>query len=507
MSAAPPPPPDDEAAAALLGRAKAGARLLTARGVAMRLVSIASNLLLIALVAPADLGLVAVVRGVTGGLAYATELGLAGALVRRRVEPTREEYAALAGLQGVILLAAIAAAWAFPSLALGGGSVGARWRPWMLATMATMVFVPLGTGARVRLERALDYRRLAFLDVTSVLVQNVGLLVAAFSGHFTEGVFIVHAFAYVYLYGLAAIWSPGPLPTLRARGLGTLLRDSATFSLAACVDIARGYATPVLVAMSFGLPVAGVWSFAERVGQVLKLAFEGYRRAGVPIAPRLAHDRVALRRLVSDMATGAARFTAPAAAGAIALLPVVAMISPKWAPAVGTAQLWVFCLAVAGVANAALEPVAVAIHGPRVTLTEQGVAAVATWAALAVVATRGSHAVWVAVVPLHLASLTVLLAWTARDMRPRWTREMTRLVGALAASAAVTTALGIAGASPLVRVAGALAAAVVVLPPAPYLAMARRLWARLFAASAGGDAAAPADGATAAATGPAARAA
>lgn len=293
--ASPPTTPDDDVA--LLGRAQAGARLFTARGVAMRLVSIASNLLLVALVAPADLGLVAVVRGVTGVVAYGTELGFAGALVRHRREPSREEYAALAGMQGVILAGALALAWAFPSLALGGGSLDARWRPWMLATMASMVFVPLGTGARVRLERALDYRRLAFLDVTSVLVQNVGLLAAAFSGHFAEGVFVVQAFAFVYQYGLAAVWSPGPMPTLRARGLGALVRDSAAFSLAACVDIARGYATPVLVAMLFGLPVAGVWAFADRVGQVLKLAFEGFRRAGVPIAPRLAHDRAALGRL------------------------------------------------------------------------------------------------------------------------------------------------------------------------------------------------------------------
>lgn len=476
-----PPTPDDDVA--LLGRAQAGARLFTARGVAMRLVSIASNLLLVALVAPADLGLVAVVRGVTGVVAYGTELGFAGALVRHRREPSREEYAALAGMQGVILAGALALAWAFPSLALGGGSLDARWRPWMLATMASMVFVPLGTGARVRLERALDYRRLAFLDVTSVLVQNVGLLAAAFSGHFAEGVFVVQAFAFVYQYGLAAVWSPGPMPTLRARGLGALVRDSAAFSLAACVDIARGYATPVLVAMLFGLPVAGVWAFADRVGQVLKLAFEGFRRAGVPIAPRLAHDRAALGRLASDMVSGAARLTAPAAAGAIALLPVVALIAPKWAPAVGTAQLWVLCLAVAGVANAALEPVAVAVYGPTVALAEQGAAAIATWAGLAIVAARGSHAVWAAVAPMHLASLAVVLGWTAREMRPRWTEELTRLAGALAASVVATVALGMAGVAPLVRAAVALGAALVVLPPAPYVAMARRLWARLVPAA------------------------
>ena len=494
MSGETAPPPHDDGGAALLGRARAGARLFTARGVAMRLVSVASNLLLVALVAPADLGLVAVVRGVTGVVAYGTELGFAGALVRHRREPSREEYAALAGLQGVILLAALAAAWAFPALSLGAGTLDPRWRPWMLATMATMAFVPLGTGARVRLERALDYRRLAFLDVTSVLVQNVGLLAAAFSGHFAEGVFVVQAFAFLYQYGLAAVWSPGPRPTLRARGLGALVRESAAFSVAACLDIARAYATPVLVAALFGLPVAGVWAFADRVGQVLKLAFEGFRRAGVPIAPRLAHDRAALRRLAGEMVTGAARLTAPAAAGAIALLPAVALVAPKWAPAVGTAQLWVLCLAVAGVANAALEPVAVAVYGPTVALAEQGAAAAAAWISLALVAAGGSHAVWAAVAPMHLASLLVVLGWTARGgMRPRWTPELTRLAGALAAAAAATVALGVAGAPPAARVAGALAAALVTLPPAPYGARARRLRARL-SARAGAAAAAGAAG-------------
>ena len=92
-------------------RAAIGARLLTARGAGMRLVSVASNIALIVLVAPADLGLLAVVRGIAGLAGDTSDLGFAWALLRRHTAPSDDEYRALGGVQLTLVLASSPSPW------------------------------------------------------------------------------------------------------------------------------------------------------------------------------------------------------------------------------------------------------------------------------------------------------------------------------------------------------------------------------------------------------------
>lgn len=415
----------------VIQRVSAGARLLTARGFGMRMVSIASNLALLALVTPADLGLLAVVRGLTVLAGNTTDLGFGWALLRRKHAPSSAEYGALSGVQLSMVLLILGIVSLHPALLSAVGSIAPAWHGWMIATLAATLSVPFGTSAKIRIERSLDYRWIAIYDVTSVLLLNLTLLGFALAGDFATGVFVGTGGS--ILYGNLLLWfrSPGPRPSFRLRHWRRLAGEFAGFSAGHACYLVYSSATPLVVARCFGLPVAGIWSFATRVGNVLQVAFEGFRRAAVPAAPKLLDSTEQLARLVHQTLAGAARLTLPALAAIYAALPVAGEVWPHWAPGVRVGQLYALGFGLTGILSASLVPVAVALRGPTVVVAEQIAPLAAGWLGFLLLwLTGGDQIAWV-VPPMFLALGLALWRVTDPAVRPRWTPDLTRLALAL----------------------------------------------------------------------------
>lgn len=460
---------------AILERARAGTRLMTLRGAAMRVISVGANLLLLALVTPSEFGLLAVARGTFALLQYLAELGIGKAMLRRAEAPTRREYAALAGLQLLVgvLVVVVGAFWSAPIL--GFGSIDPRWHYAMLGTVATMTSLALGTGARVRLERALAYERLAIVDVFNVLTLNVGLVLFALLHQFPVGVFVLLGVATVSANILLFAWAPGPAPSLDLRPLAGIARQSSGFLVATTCAVVREQGTPVLVGALFGLPVAGLFSVAERIAQVLNIAFEGFRNAGIPAAARLAGDVRSLRALASRALIGSGSLTAPLAVIAICALPLLALAVPRWAGAVSLTQWYIVAYATYGVLTAAMEPAAVATLGARAAITQQASAITAGWLAFAAVRSFGASYLAVAVLIMYLAPLVALRMVTSAAIRPEITKEVTRIGAAFAISLVAYVALRLLSSPPLLS---ALLPPLLIISAVPRF---RALPSRLFA--------------------------
>ena len=460
----------------LVARASAGARLMTVRGVAMRVISVASNLLLLALVVPVELGIFAVVFGIAGILHFSADLGFERALMRRRQEPTVEEYAALSAIQLVVVSAAVLAGLLWPKLALGFGALDDRWHVWMLLMIASMASLAAGTGARIRLERRLEYPKLAVVDVGQVVLQNVGLVTFALLDRFALGTFIVLGLTQVILNAALFLWSPGPLPSLR--GVARLLplaRGSAGYMSSNWAKIAAERATPVIIANLFGLGLAGIWSFSFRLAQLLNVTFEGFRRAAVPAAALLAHDRANLRRLATNTLRGTVRAAAPIAGLAFVTAPVLGILWPQWKDAVVLAQVSVIFFALAGVAGATLEPVAVTLRGARAAVGERISNLVVCWAGLLLLAwTGGTQLAWI-VAPSYLAPVVVLLLVTDRDVRPAWNPDLNRSLLSLATGLGIYAFGRLTGLSVLVVAPLAAAGILIWLRPSRLLHGMRQL--------------------------------
>jgi O-antigen/teichoic acid export membrane protein len=425
------PMESEDSRAVVVERARAGAHVLTARGILMRVVSVSFNFLLIAWVTPTELGLLAVVRAFCFFVDFAGGQSVAAALVRRTKDPDREEYASLAGLRLALLTLILVLMLAFPGPILRIAALDSAWGGWVTLLIATMLIIPFGSSARVRLERGFEYRRLAFIEVSTVLLENVGLMSFAYFGNFAVGVFVVTGVTILYMHGALCLASPGPGPTIRLRGLRCVTRASGTFTLAAWLGVARDQLTVVVITHLFGLQVAGFWAFAKRFGQLLQVGFEGFRRAVLPAAARLCRDPTGLRHLSTNTLTGAALVTVPVAGLVVVTLPLLVTIWPQWADAIDIAQLYVLCVAVAGVAGASLEPVAVALRGPKAALVEPLVAILVGWTGLWLLVPTGSSAIRWVIGPMYLAPVVVLFLLTDRAVRPEWSPRLATLMWSL----------------------------------------------------------------------------
>jgi len=481
LAAPEPPIPEEDAETQLVDRASAGARLLTARGVGMRVVSVASNVALLALVTPADLGLLAVVRGLTALAGNTTDLGFAWALLRRPETPTRQEFAALSGIQLSIVLGLLLVALAEPAWLARVAAVAPEWRWWLLAVLATTLTVPFGTSAKIRIERQLDYRRIAFYDVSSVLLLNLSLLGFALAGKFAIGVFLATGGIILYSNILLWLWSPGPMPAFRPKHWRRLAGEFAGFSAGHGCYLLFTSATPIVIANLFGLPVAGLWSFASRLGNILQVTFEGFRRAAVPAAALLSRSDEGLRRLAEDSLLGAVRLTVPVVAAMFAALPAVPLLWPRWEAAVPVSQLYLLGFALGGLASAALVPAAVARRGASVVVAEQLTPMVVGWLGFVALWLAGLHNVGWVVLPMYLAQVAALWHITESGIRPHWRPEFSRMLFALAA-VVTCTVVGQLRAWPAIGTAAVSAVLFAVISDLPR--MFPRMWAARRARSA-----------------------
>jgi O-antigen/teichoic acid export membrane protein len=429
---------EDVRHAKLLQRSIGGANVLLIRGLVLRVISASTNLALIALVLPAEMGIFAIVRGAITAVQFITELGFELAMIRRRDDPSPEMLGAVAGLRTLLLVAILLLVMVIPHASALFGVLPDKWSPWLLATLLSLLVTPIQTSCKVTLERDLRFAELSLLEVKGIALQNVGLVLFAFAHRFVEGVFITTIA--VLIYYTVALYRLVPIGRISfdLRPVRTLARDSVGFSASTLMTIARDALTPILIARFFGLDVAGFWNFAWRIGQFLSLTFEGYLRAGVAAATRLAARLQNLRVLAESTMRSAAYIAFPIVALAYAALPLLARVLPQWSGAVTMAQIYVLVLGVTGVYTAAVSPVALALRGPRAALIEQGTATAVIWGTLIVFKLSGVSQVAYAYSAGLIASATVVYLLTQTDLHVPIMRMLLRPAAFLAFSLAIS---------------------------------------------------------------------
>src|SRR5665213_2068131 len=347
---------------ALLAKAKRAVRIWFVRGALGRLVSISTNLLLLALVSPTQLGILAVVRGTIGIVYFLSDLGFESALVRRPAPPSEAEMGALTGFRIVAIALILGAGFAIPQASTLFGTLAPQWSPWVLALLAAFLVTPMQLGSKIRLERNLEFGKLGFVEVSAIILENVGLVVAALLHRFEQGVFLMFMISFLYTTVIVHILAPSRGISLQVRHLRGIYADTVGFSIASFFTIARASITPIIIARLFGLDIAGVWAFAERSCSLLNLTFDSYARTGFAAAARFAHRPSHLLDLATSALSGTMTWGYPGA---------------------------ILGLGIFGVFSASLAPVAVAQRGPMISIAEQGVGTGVVWLALILLAKAG----------------------------------------------------------------------------------------------------------------------
>jgi teichuronic acid exporter len=304
------------------------------------------GILLSRLLPPRDFGLAGLALIVIGFTTMLADLGLGPALVQRPVLTTRHLRAAfaasmLAGIAvaGLLYLLAPLAAKPLRNAALP---------PVLRAEALLFVFTGLGVVARAMLRRALDYRRLFIVEVTSYLLGYIVVAVTlVLLGAGVWGL-VVGALSQAMLGSVLAIsLVRHPMRPLLA---GTELRELAGFGVGASVSQIVGYIARngdnLVVGRSLGTAALGLYGRAYGL-MLLPVNYVAAAMNSVlfPAFAEIAQDRVRLARAYLVSVQICTLVAAPLMAGMIVAAPALipGLYGPAWHGAITPFQ--VLCLA------------------------------------------------------------------------------------------------------------------------------------------------------------------
>jgi O-antigen/teichoic acid export membrane protein len=311
-------------------RAAAGAFLLSLRGLGIRAIALAANLVIARLLAPSDVGLVAIGATLVMFGDFIATAGMGASLIRRPEAPARADLRSVVGFQ-LVVTGALAVAVAAVGVPLGtGGQLAAV----MVGSLPLFAF---RTPAVVLLERELRYGPLVVVELLDALVYAGWAVTTVALGWGVWGL-ATAVVARAVVGTIVLIWlSPRrPVaPSLDFRRLRPILGFGARFQAVGVVNLVRDQGFNFAIAAIAGTAMLGLWTLAYRVLQTLLLVFAGLWRVSYPAMSRLMgageDPRPVIERVIGIVAFGSGLFLAPLAACAPALIP--GALGERWAEA------------------------------------------------------------------------------------------------------------------------------------------------------------------------------
>lgn len=414
-----------------------GVFIVAARGIGIRLLGLASNVVLARLLTPDDFGVVALGLTIVAFASVATDIGLGAGLIRGPHEPTRHELASVLGFQmGLTLFIAIALSLA---AALFGG------RPLVIAALLAWC-LPLGSldlSNSIVLERNLRFGPLAVAELLQTVISaatSIALVVAG-AGVFglAIGSMIGTALASGYLIAI------GPVGLVRPRLDSGVLRRlagfGAAFQAANLANLARDQGVVIITGIAGSLTLLGYWSLVFRIMQAPALLFESMWRVSFPGIARMLEQDDDPR---ADMEQGLRLGTYVSAVALVGLAaashPLIgAVFGPRWEPASPTVSLAAIALLIGGPVSVVSAGFLYAVGKARQVLVGN-VLQVATWftVLIALIPSMGLRAHGIAWILASIADATVLVVALRAEIK-------LSVVKAVAPGTALAVACGAAG--------------------------------------------------------------
>lgn len=313
---------------------KGGAYLAVREGLGLA-VSLGGVLLLTRLIGPANYGLYAGSLGIVLTAGFVGRMGLDVCLVRRAEAPplaTFHQAFTFLLLSGLVL----AAGGVLTMPLLGGRAIDARFVVPLQVLLATLPVTLAAAPAVARLERDLNYRAIAWIDLSGQIVYYLVALPLAAGG---AGVWApvagywswqVLALARAYAasgYRPRLAWSTADLRDLLGYGLG--------YSSSTWVWQLRSLVNPLVVGRFLGPEAVGYVSLAVRFSEVAATLRTVAWRLSIATLAKIQTDRERLRRAMEEAMVVGVLAVGPLLAG-IALVGsemVPPVFGARWEPA------------------------------------------------------------------------------------------------------------------------------------------------------------------------------
>ncbi len=314
-----------------------GAINLGIRQVLVQGSNILGSIVLARLLSPNDFGVYAVIVFASNFLAAFGAGGLAASLIRQSEEPTEMDYRTVFTVQQVLVCAVVALTFVCSPLLANAYGLSSQ-SSWLFRlTSLSLVAVSLMVVPQARLERHLQFDRLAMIEVPQAVLFNVTAISLAYwrFGAFSFPIaLLVRTISGAVLANIISPWSIGFAWDWQR--IKEHLRFGLPFQGIQLISLVKDSITPLLVGLSVGPVAVGYLNWAGTLATYPVLALFVLQRLYMPAMSRLQNQPSELALFTNNVLWLTNLLTAPLAVLTLVLVTPITIIvfGEKWRPAI-----------------------------------------------------------------------------------------------------------------------------------------------------------------------------
>jgi O-antigen/teichoic acid export membrane protein len=310
-----------------------GAFSLGVRQVLVQGTKIAASIVLARILTPAQFGIYAIILFTQTFLISFGDAGLAGSLIRQHAEPEVADYQAIFTVQQMLVIAFSILLW-----------VSSPWiafsyhlqpnEAWLFRLVAlSFFFTSFMVIPQVRLERELEFHKIAMVDSAQAIVFNgLAVLLAwlGFGAYSFAWALLARAILGSALTNWISPWKIGwqwDWPRVKSH-----MSFGIPYQGIQAVSLLKDSITPILVGLLLGTKEVGYLSWAAMTAAYPVMALMVLQRVYMPAFARLQHNSVQLIALVENIIWATNAIVAPLAVITLVLIrPITSTIyGDKW---------------------------------------------------------------------------------------------------------------------------------------------------------------------------------
>ncbi|HEU0265205.1 MAG TPA: oligosaccharide flippase family protein, partial [Geobacterales bacterium] len=324
----------------------AGMGALFVRQVLVKVIFFAGNIVLARMLAPQIFGIYAIVSFVVQFFSTFGDVGIGAALIQKKGELSREELSTTFWLQQMLVWLVVGVAVLIAPLVLKVYPTLPPVGVWLIRAMAvSFLFSSLKTIPAILMERNIDFKRIAWVDITENLAFQAVAITGAFLG-FEAWSFILAAITRALL-GAVIIYVLSPWrPSFHYRfeSVKGLVRFGLPYQGNQILSFTKDAVTPLFVGAYAGAAAVGYVNWARNFAFAPLIISESFGRVAFPAFSRLQHDKELLARTVERSIRMMTLVMFPIMASMIALGPelIHVVFTDKWMP--GLYSFYFFCM-------------------------------------------------------------------------------------------------------------------------------------------------------------------
>lgn len=310
-----------------------GAMAFTARTGFVQMVGFIANLILAALLVPADFGLYYIVDAAMGILVYFSDVGLAAALIQKEKKINKKDIRTTFTIQQILVISLVILA------GLNAQNI-VDWlnlRPeaiWLVYALLFSFFLSsLKTIPSVLLERDLEFNKLVLPQILENLAFFTTVVFFAWKGwgihSYTFAVVLRAVVGFVSLYILKP-WRP--VFGIDKKAIRSLVSFGAPFQLNSILALIKDRVLIIFLAVTLGEELVGLLGWAERWAMMpIRFFADPVLRVTFPAYSRLQKKPEELKKAIEKSIFFVAVLVFPAIVGIVAIGPTVVAVVPKYA--------------------------------------------------------------------------------------------------------------------------------------------------------------------------------